>query len=198
MPNGQRILVKCEVKARGGDVFDMIVAHSNLMEHFYFGLAYIDGKYIKKNNPKTIVWNAFSVSLICPQIMSFFSWTMTQRFPRLLQIVGRKCLRPHLSFISGSNFSSMTFLFFCKCQQSCLHRENNLPLNLGRMEICIAFSDRHKQTQHQYYLQLRRDLLEDRLCCHEDTALYLGALALQTEFGDCMPEVLHQTFKTEI
>lgn len=48
MPNGQNILVKCEVKARGGDVFDMIVAHSNLMEHFYFGLAYIDGKYIKK------------------------------------------------------------------------------------------------------------------------------------------------------
>lgn len=44
MPNGQNILVKCEVKSRGGDVFDMIVAHSNLVEHFYFGLAYIDGK----------------------------------------------------------------------------------------------------------------------------------------------------------
>lgn len=44
MLNGQSILVKCEVKSRGGDVFDMIVAHSNLMEHFYFGLAYIDGK----------------------------------------------------------------------------------------------------------------------------------------------------------
>lgn len=46
MPNGQSILVKCEVKSRGGDVFDMIVAHSNLMEHFYFGLAYIDGKEV--------------------------------------------------------------------------------------------------------------------------------------------------------
>lgn len=46
MPNGQSILVKCEVKTRGGDVFDMIVAHSNLVEHFYFGLAYIDGKII--------------------------------------------------------------------------------------------------------------------------------------------------------
>lgn len=135
MPNGQSILVKCEVKARGGDVFDMIVAHSNLMEHFYFGLAYIDGKYIKKKKKKSghIVWNAFSVSLICPQIMSCFSWTMTQRFPKLLQIVGRKCLRPHLSFISGSNFSSTTFLFFCKHQQSCLHREKNLPLNLDRI-----------------------------------------------------------------
>lgn len=47
MPNGQSILVKCEVKTRGGDVFDMIVAHSKLMEHFYFGLAYIDGKIIE-------------------------------------------------------------------------------------------------------------------------------------------------------
>ena len=52
MPNGQSILVKCELKARGGDVFDMIVAHSNLMEHFYFGLAYIDGKYIKKKKKR--------------------------------------------------------------------------------------------------------------------------------------------------
>lgn len=43
MPNGQSILVKCDVKSGGGDVFDMIVAHSNLVEHFYFGLAYIDG-----------------------------------------------------------------------------------------------------------------------------------------------------------
>lgn len=46
MPNGQNILVKCEVKSRGVDVFDMIVAHSNLIEHFYFGLAYIDGKVV--------------------------------------------------------------------------------------------------------------------------------------------------------
>lgn len=46
MPNGQNILVKCEVKSRGVDVFDMIVAHSNLIEHFYFGLAYIDGTLV--------------------------------------------------------------------------------------------------------------------------------------------------------
>lgn len=52
-------------------------------------------------------------------------------------------------------------------------------------------SVRHKHTRHQYYLQLRRDLLEDRLSCHEETALYLGALALQTEYGDSMPEVVH-------
>lgn len=46
MPNGQSILVKCEVKSSARDIFDMIVAHSNLVEHFYFALAYIDGKEI--------------------------------------------------------------------------------------------------------------------------------------------------------
>lgn len=49
----------------------------------------------------------------------------------------------------------------------------------------------HKQTRHQFYLQLRRDLLDDRLSCHEETAMYLGALALQAEYGECMPEVSH-------
>lgn len=44
MPNGQNILLKCDVKSRGGDVFDMIIAYANLTEHFYFGLAYSDGK----------------------------------------------------------------------------------------------------------------------------------------------------------
>ncbi|XP_016403086.1 tyrosine-protein phosphatase non-receptor type 13-like [Sinocyclocheilus rhinocerous] len=43
MPNAQNILLKCDVKSRGADVFDMIVAHANLVEHFYFGLAYSDG-----------------------------------------------------------------------------------------------------------------------------------------------------------
>lgn len=64
------------------------------------------------------------------------------------------------------------------------------PLKLCRIVLTfVIFSTRHKQTRHQYYLQLRRDLLEDRLSCHEETALYLGALALQTEYGDYMPEV---------
>ncbi|XP_016368746.1 tyrosine-protein phosphatase non-receptor type 13 [Sinocyclocheilus rhinocerous] len=47
----------------------------------------------------------------------------------------------------------------------------------------------HKLTRHQYYLQLRRDILDDRLPCNEETCLFLGALALQAEFGDSMPEV---------
>lgn len=49
---------------------------------------------------------------------------------------------------------------------------------------------RHRLTRHQYYLQLRKDILEDRLYCNEETGLFLVALALQAEFGDYMPEVL--------
>lgn len=43
MPNAQRMVVKCDIKSRGRDIFDMVVAHANLVEHFYFGLAFMDG-----------------------------------------------------------------------------------------------------------------------------------------------------------
>ncbi|XP_070783707.1 FERM and PDZ domain-containing protein 2 [Enoplosus armatus] len=140
MPNGQSILVKCEVKSRGGDVFDMIVAHSNLMEHFYFGLAYID------DNEFFFVDNDTKISKVAPD-----SW---KKVP------------------------TTTFDLFFRVK----FFVNDISLLL------------HKQTRHQYYLQLRRDLLEDRLSCHEETALYLGALALQTECGDCVPEVYGRNY----
>ncbi|XP_014912273.1 FERM and PDZ domain-containing protein 2 isoform X4 [Poecilia latipinna] len=140
MPNGQSILVKCEVKTRGGDVFDMIVAHSNLVEHFYFGLAYID------DNEFFFVDNDTKISKVAPD-----SW---KKVP------------------------TTTFVLFFRIK----FFVNNISLLL------------HKQTRHQYYLQLRRDLLEDRLSCHEATALYLGGLALQTEYGDCMPKVYGRNY----
>ncbi|XP_008436151.1 FERM and PDZ domain-containing protein 2 isoform X4 [Poecilia reticulata] len=140
MPNGQSILVKCEVKTRGGDVFDMIVAHSNLVEHFYFGLAYID------DNEFFFVDNDTKISKVAPD-----SW---KKVP------------------------TTTFVLFFRIK----FFVNNISLLL------------HKQTCHQYYLQLRRDLLDDRLSCHEETALYLGGLALQTEYGDCMPEVYGRNY----
>ncbi|XP_007936874.2 FERM and PDZ domain-containing protein 2 [Orycteropus afer afer] len=40
-----------------------------------------------------------------------------------------------------------------------------------------------KQTRHQFYLQLRRDILEEKLYCNDETLLRLGVLALQAEFG---------------
>ncbi|XP_026207565.1 tyrosine-protein phosphatase non-receptor type 13 [Anabas testudineus] len=140
MPNGQSILVKCEVKSRGGDVFDMIVAHSNLVEHFYFGLAYTD------DNEFFFVDNDIKISKVAPD-----SW---KKVP------------------------TATFVLFFRVK----FFVNDISLLL------------HKQTRHQYYLQLRRDLLEDRLSCHEETALYLGALALQTEYGNYMPEVFGRNY----
>ncbi|XP_019720891.1 tyrosine-protein phosphatase non-receptor type 13 isoform X1 [Hippocampus comes] len=140
MPNGQNIAIKCEVKSRGGDVFDMIVAHANLVEHFYFGLAYID------DNEFFFVDNETKISKIAPE-----SW---KKVP------------------------STTFVLFFRVK----FFVNDISTIL------------HKQTHHQYYLQLRRDLLDNRLSCHEETALYLGALALQTEYGDCMPEVYGRNY----
>nr|XP_016849273.1 PREDICTED: tyrosine-protein phosphatase non-receptor type 13 isoform X4 [Anolis carolinensis] len=47
----------------------------------------------------------------------------------------------------------------------------------------------HTLTCHQYYLQLRKDLLEEKIHCDDETALLLASLALQAEYGDYQPEV---------
>uniref|UniRef100_A0AAR2IUA4 Protein tyrosine phosphatase non-receptor type 13 n=1 Tax=Pygocentrus nattereri TaxID=42514 RepID=A0AAR2IUA4_PYGNA len=46
----------------------------------------------------------------------------------------------------------------------------------------------HFMTKHQYYLQLRKDILEERLRCDMENAMILASLALQAEFGDYQPE----------
>lgn len=48
---------------------------------------------------------------------------------------------------------------------------------------------RHTLTCHQYYLQLRKDILEERMHCDDETSLLLASLALQAEYGDYQPEV---------
>ncbi|XP_057402699.1 tyrosine-protein phosphatase non-receptor type 13 isoform X6 [Balaenoptera acutorostrata] len=47
----------------------------------------------------------------------------------------------------------------------------------------------HSLTCHQYYLQLRKDILEERMHCDDETSLLLASLALQAEYGDYQPEV---------
>ncbi|TSK72179.1 Tyrosine-protein phosphatase non-receptor type 13 [Bagarius yarrelli] len=47
----------------------------------------------------------------------------------------------------------------------------------------------HPTTKHQYYLQLRKDLLEERMRCNMENAMILASLALQAEIGDYQPEV---------
>ncbi|KAK2876971.1 hypothetical protein Q8A67_021067 [Cirrhinus molitorella] len=140
MPNGQNVLLKCDVKARGGDVFDMIIAHANLVEHFYFGLAYND------DNEFFFLDNDTKLSKVAPD-----AWKKV----------------PTATFVL--HFRIRYFV-------------NDISLLL------------HKLSRHQYYLQLRRDILDDRLPSNEETCLFLGALALQAEFGDSMPEVYGKNY----
>uniref|UniRef100_A0A1A7WAN9 Protein tyrosine phosphatase, non-receptor type 13 n=3 Tax=Iconisemion striatum TaxID=60296 RepID=A0A1A7WAN9_9TELE len=52
----------------------------------------------------------------------------------------------------------------------------------------------HAMTKHQYYLQLRKDFLEERIRCSTDNAVLLASLALQAEFGDYHPELHGKTY----
>ncbi|XP_053317697.1 tyrosine-protein phosphatase non-receptor type 13 isoform X2 [Spea bombifrons] len=47
----------------------------------------------------------------------------------------------------------------------------------------------HSLTCHQYYLQQRKDILDERLHCDDEAALLLASLALQAEYGDYKPDV---------
>ena len=42
----------------------------------------------------------------------------------------------------------------------------------------------YQKTLHQFYLQLREDILNGQLYCHEEASFNLGGLALQAETGD--------------
>ncbi|XP_041518966.1 FERM and PDZ domain-containing protein 2-like [Microtus oregoni] len=52
----------------------------------------------------------------------------------------------------------------------------------------------HRRTRHQLYLQLRKDVLEERLYCNDETLLQLGVLALQAEFGSYPKEVENKAY----
>ncbi|XP_061732538.1 tyrosine-protein phosphatase non-receptor type 13 isoform X1 [Nerophis ophidion] len=52
----------------------------------------------------------------------------------------------------------------------------------------------HAMTKHQYYLQLRKDILEERTRCDMKNAILLASLALQAEFGDYQPELQGKTY----
>ena len=48
----------------------------------------------------------------------------------------------------------------------------------------FTFWHSYQKTVHQFYLQLRQDILNGRLYCHEEASFILGGLALQAETGD--------------
>nr|XP_029525786.1 tyrosine-protein phosphatase non-receptor type 13-like isoform X2 [Oncorhynchus nerka] len=140
LPSGQSVLVRCDMKSRGRDVFDMVVAHANLVEHFYFGLAYID------DDEYFFLDHETKISKVAPD-----SW---------------------------KKVVSTSFLVF-------------LRIKFFVDDISFIL---HRVTLHQYYLQLRKDILEDRLYCNEETGMFLAALALQAEFGDYMSELYGRNY----
>ncbi|KAF3708267.1 FERM and PDZ domain-containing protein 2 [Channa argus] len=140
LANGQYVMVRCDIKTRARDVFDMVVAHANLVEHFYFGLAFLD------DDEYFFLDHETKISKVAPD-----SWK-----------------KGHIS----------SFLVF-------------LRVKFFVDDIAYIL---HRLTRHQYYLQLRKDILEDRLYCNEETGLFLAALALQAEFGDYMPELYGKNY----
>ncbi|XP_044069038.1 FERM and PDZ domain-containing protein 2 isoform X2 [Siniperca chuatsi] len=140
LPNGQYMVVRCDIKSKARDVFDMVVAHANLVEHFYFGLAFLD------DDEYFFLEHETKISKVAPD-----SWK-----------------KGHIS----------SFLVFLRVK----YFVDDISFIL------------HRLTRHQYYLQLRKDILEDRLYCNEETGLFLVALALQAEFGDYMPELYGKNY----
>ena len=52
------------------------------------------------------------------------------------------------------------------------------------LQLNHPFVSREQATRHQYYLQLRKDVLENNIRIHDDTAMVLASYALQAELGD--------------
>ncbi|XP_026209432.1 tyrosine-protein phosphatase non-receptor type 13 isoform X2 [Anabas testudineus] len=76
-------------------------------------------------------------------------------------------------------------------------KKSDVPFNLF-LRIKFFHDDvnliQHAMTKHQYYLQLRKDILEERMRCDTENAMLLASLALQAEFGDYQPELHGKTY----
>ena len=62
--------------------------------------------------------------------------------------------------------------------------------------VCNSFYS-YRKTVHQFYLQLRQDILNDQLYCHEEASFVLGGLALQAETGDYNEALGYEYFLPE-
>ncbi|NXP47080.1 FRPD2 protein, partial [Heliornis fulica] len=138
--NGQCLEVQCDIKSKARDVFNTVVAYANLVEHFYFGLAYLKGKEFFFLDEETKLYK------VAPD-----GWNDQPK----------------------KKTSIINFTLFLRIKFFANH------FNVIQ----------HGLTRHQFYLQLRKDILEERLYCNDETALKLGALALQAELGNYASEM---------
>uniref|UniRef100_A0A3Q3IP13 Tyrosine-protein phosphatase non-receptor type 13 n=1 Tax=Monopterus albus TaxID=43700 RepID=A0A3Q3IP13_MONAL len=143
--NGQKLELSCDVKAVCKDVLDMVVAHTGLVEHHFFSLAYL------RENEFFFVDPDAKLIKLAPE-----GWKEDPR-----------------------------------------KKKSDVPFNLF-LRIKFFLDDvnliQHPMTKHQYYLQLRKDILEERLHCDTENAMLLASLALQAEFSDYQPELHGKTY----
>ncbi|NXK19047.1 FRPD2 protein, partial [Arenaria interpres] len=138
--NGQCLEVQCDIKSKARDVFNTVVAYANLVEHFYFGLAYLKGKEFFFLDEETKLYK------VAPE-----GWNDQPK----------------------KKTSIINFTLFLR-----------IKFFVNHFNVI-----QHGLTRHQFYLQLRKDILEERLYCNDETALKLGALALQAELGNYASEM---------
>ncbi|NWW94292.1 FRPD2 protein, partial [Rhynochetos jubatus] len=138
--NGQCLEVQCDIKSKARDVFNTVVAYANLVEHFYFGLAYLKGK-------------------------EFFFLDEDTKLYKVAPDGWNDQPKKKTSIINFTLFLRIKFF-------------------VNHFNII-----QHGLTRHQFYLQLRKDILEERIYCNDETALKLGALALQAELGNYASEM---------
>ncbi|XP_033112583.1 tyrosine-protein phosphatase non-receptor type 13-like isoform X2 [Anneissia japonica] len=135
--NGRRLNLMCDLGTTGKEMFELVVKYLDILEHFFFGLAYIrDGEYLFLEPDEK------------------------------LHKVGPPSWKEEVK--KKSRISNQSFTVFFRVK---FYVENPGLL-------------RHITTRHQYYLQLRKDILEERTKCDEQAALQLASLALQAEMGD--------------
>ncbi|KAM8871469.1 tyrosine-protein phosphatase non-receptor type 13 isoform 1-T1 [Synchiropus picturatus] len=76
-------------------------------------------------------------------------------------------------------------------------KKSDVPFNLFlRIKFFVEDANliQHAMTKHQYYMQLRKDVLEERTRCDTENAMLLASLALQAEYGDYQPELHGKTY----
>nr|XP_020852674.1 FERM and PDZ domain-containing protein 2 isoform X2 [Phascolarctos cinereus] len=137
--NGQCLEVKCDIKSKARDVFNLVRTYANLVEYFYFGLAFQKGKEF------FFLDDEAKLSEMAPE-----GWNDRPK---------KKTTVVHFTLFLRIKF----FVYHFHLTQ-------------------------HSTTRHQFYLQLRKDILEERIYCNDEMLLQLGALALQVEFGNYSPE----------
>ncbi|XP_063775940.1 tyrosine-protein phosphatase non-receptor type 13 isoform X2 [Pseudophryne corroboree] len=139
--SGQRLELTCDTKSTCKDVFDMVVAHIGLVEHYLFALA------VLKESEFFFIDLDLKLSKVAPE-----GWKEDTKKK------GKSAVNFTLYFRVKFFVDDVSFI-------------------------------QHSLTCHQYYLQQRKEILEERLHCDDEAALLLASLALQAEYGDYQPDV---------